>query len=226
MQLPIPGVGDVVNLFVEWRKARRESNDRTLVLLQKISEELDALASHWVTIAIILRKGSPTSSITDELLVQRNHFEALRSFRETIQSDVKSNNYSSNFDTGKDLVRILDDALDEKGHLYFLAKKVILPGYTGIEASSAVYDPDTVRGRTPEYYLSLDPSDENLDPSDRVLARRARWAKKELENELIAQRNEEAKISEGALAEIISATEQLSGFAGEFRAAVAIFGSK
>jgi hypothetical protein len=223
MQIPLPGVGDLIDLFMAWRETKRESRERTLELLKQISAELDSLAGYWRDIVSDLRGGGSRNSVIEKLSEQRSHFEALQSFCKFIKNDQESGSNIPDLDSGQILLRILNNALAEKGELSYWVRNVINPGQPIIEESSAEYDEESMRGRTSNYYSQLNPDDEQLDPADRILARRAQWSQNGLEEETRAEDSENIKLRAAALANIENAVEQLSGYAGEFRAAVALF---
>jgi hypothetical protein len=216
-----PKVGDLIKIFEMWRNIKNEPEQKFIELLEKISEELRELSNLWISIASTIQSESEsgnyrTADIT--FLSQRSHFEALRSFYSDLIKFSNRDTHDHRLELSKNLVRILKDALGEKGRMYWLVTKFFMPDHPGVEA----YSPDIERRNMNPEKIAKDSNINIQDSAIRIKNTlsilRVRRPKKSLEQEAM-----EAEIKKESLQALAAASERLAGFAGEFRAAVSIY---
>jgi hypothetical protein len=220
-QMFLPTVGDLIQVIVAWRKGKADSKDRIRVSLTEVSTELDALAEQWIDIASTLQR-SPTdiqlNDISERRWKQRSHFEALRVFCEYLQSgELKAKSEEM-----KNLERLITGALNAKGEMLSLVTTVFMPGEPHLETCFSPADARQVVRTRIENNANAKIDDGSLSKVDKILARRAQWAKSGIEKEFQQDEDNEKMIKEEAMKRLGESVEQLSGLAGEFRAAVRI----
>jgi hypothetical protein len=207
---------------------RTSEQEKTVRLLHELSRELDELADGWNQILQGLEKNPnqyPFELADSAYLRQRRNFSTLYRFMEVLnEKSQKSNNKVRKIEP---FLKTIAGALDEKGELFCLVKRLVYPNRYIAEYPERVWfeNPWLNQINEIDQIKNIDINDSQLSESDRVYYRflKRTVERQEKDEEFIREKAFRENVAREILPEFRDRVTKLVDIASDFRSQLISF---